>query len=118
MASGEPIKVGAIVGQTGLDDLSSASKAAKAYFDCVNANGGINGRPVEYLVEDDQWNPEVAAQVATKLVKDEKVVALVGCLLRRDGRQRQTLRRRRCDGDGLRLCGGGMLRIAQHRVYQ
>ncbi|RYB99371.1 ABC transporter substrate-binding protein, partial [Ciceribacter ferrooxidans] len=46
--------------------------------DCVNANGGINGRPIEYLVEDDQWNPEVAAQVATKLVKDEEVVALVG----------------------------------------
>jgi branched-chain amino acid transport system substrate-binding protein len=78
VATGEPIKVGAIVGQTGPDDFSSASKAAKAYFDCVNANGGINGRPVEYLVEDDQWNPETSAQVATKLVKDEKVVALVG----------------------------------------
>lgn len=76
--TGEPIKVGAIVGRTGPDDFSSASRAAKAYFDCVNANGGINGRPIEYLVEDDQWNPEVAAQVATKLVKDEEVVALVG----------------------------------------
>lgn len=77
-ATGEPIKVGAIVGRTGPDDFSSASRAAKAYFDCVNANGGINGRPIEYLIEDDQWNPEVAAQVATKLVKDEEVVALVG----------------------------------------
>lgn len=77
-ATGEPIKVGAIVGRTGPDDFSSASRAAKAYFDCVNANGGIHGRPIEYLVEDDQWNPEVAAQVATKLVKDEDVVALVG----------------------------------------
>lgn len=77
-ATGEPIKVGGIIGQTGPDDFSSASKAANAYFDCVNANGGINGRPIQYLVEDDQWNPEVAAQVAAKLVKDEKVVALVG----------------------------------------
>lgn len=77
-ATGEPIKIGAIVGQTGPDDFSSAAKAAKAYFDCVNANGGINGRPISYDIQDDQWNPEVAAQVANKLVKDEKVVALVG----------------------------------------
>ena len=34
--------------------------------------------PIEYLVENDQWNPELAAQVAIKLVKDEEVVALVG----------------------------------------
>jgi branched-chain amino acid transport system substrate-binding protein len=77
-ATGEPIKVGAVVGQTGPDDFSSSAYAAKAYFACVNANGGINGRPIEYSIEDDQWNPEVAAQVATKLVKDMKVVALVG----------------------------------------
>src|SRR6476660_9327457 len=76
-ASGQPIKVGAVVGQTGPDDFSASAKAAKAYFACVNANGGINGRPIEYLIQDDQWNPEVAGQVATKLVKDEKVVALV-----------------------------------------
>ncbi|UUZ74192.1 ABC transporter substrate-binding protein [Polaromonas sp. P1(28)-8] len=52
--------------------------AAQAYFKCVNANGGINGRPVEFTIADDQWNPEVAAQVAAKLVKDRKVVAMVG----------------------------------------
>ncbi|QWG24127.1 ABC transporter substrate-binding protein [Bradyrhizobium sediminis] len=77
-AGGAPIKVGAVVGKTGPDDFSSSARAAKAYFDCVNQNGGINGRPIEYLIEDDQWNPEVAGQVAAKLVKDVKVVALVG----------------------------------------
>lgn len=77
-AEGAPIQVGAVVGQTGPDDFSSSAKAAQAYFDCVNANGGINGRPIDYLVEDDQWNPEVAGQVAAKLVKDKNVVALVG----------------------------------------
>ncbi len=77
-ATGEPIKVGAVVGKTGPDDFSSSAMAAKAYFNCVNENGGINGRPIDYLIEDDQWNPEVAGQVATKLVKDKKVVALVG----------------------------------------
>lgn len=77
-ASGKPILVGSIVGQTGPDDFSAGADAAQAYFNCVNANGGINGRPIEFMMEDDQWNPEVAAQVASKLVKDKGVVALVG----------------------------------------
>ncbi|WP_138974358.1 ABC transporter substrate-binding protein [Patulibacter medicamentivorans] len=77
-ATGTPIKVGAVVGATGPADFSSAAKSAKAYFDCVNANGGIDGRPVRYLVEDDGWNPEKAGQVARKLVEDEKVVAMIG----------------------------------------
>ncbi len=45
-ASGEPIKVGSIQGKTGPDDFSSSGQGAKAFFECVNANGGINGRPV------------------------------------------------------------------------
>lgn len=77
-ATGDPIKVGAVVGATGPADFSSASKGAKAYFDCVNANGGIGGRPVEYLVEDDGWDPAKAGQVARKLVEDENVVAMIG----------------------------------------
>lgn len=77
-AAGEPIALGAVVGKTGPDDFSASALAAQAYFKCVNANGGINGRPVEFTIVDDQWNPEVAAQVAAKLVKDRKVVAMVG----------------------------------------
>ena len=77
-ASGEPIPIGAVVGKTGPDDFSASALAAQAYFKCVNANGGIHGRPVEYTILDDQWNPEIAGQVATKLVKDRKVVAMVG----------------------------------------
>ena len=77
-ATGEPIKVGGINGNAPPGDFSGGTDAAAAYFDCVNANGGINGRPIEYIVENDQWNPELAGQVATKLVIDEGVVALVG----------------------------------------
>jgi branched-chain amino acid transport system substrate-binding protein len=77
-ASGEPIALGAVVGKTGPDDFSASALAAQAYFKCVNANGGINGRPVELTIVDDQWNPEVAAQAAAKLVKDRKVLAMVG----------------------------------------
>lgn len=77
-ASGEPIAIGAVVGKTGPDDFSASSTAAAAYFKCVNENGGINGRPVEYIVADDQWNPETATLVAGKLVRDRKVLAMVG----------------------------------------
>ncbi len=77
-ASGEPIQIGAIVGKTGPEDFSSSARAAQAYFNCVNANGGINGRPIQYTVQDDTWNPEVASQAANKLVKDTKVVAMAG----------------------------------------
>jgi len=77
-ATGEPIALGAVVGKTGPDDFSASALAAQAYFKCVNANGGINGRPIEFTIADDQWSPEVAAQVAAKLVKDRKVVAMVG----------------------------------------
>ena len=77
-ASGEPIQIGAIVGKTGPEDFSSSARAAQAYFSCVNANGGINGRPIQYTVQDDTWNPEVASQAANKLVKDTKVVAMAG----------------------------------------
>jgi branched-chain amino acid transport system substrate-binding protein len=77
-ATGTPIKVGGIYGNAAPGDFSSSTQAAKAYFDCVNANGGIHGRPIQYLLENDQWNAELAAQAAAKLLKDENVVAIVG----------------------------------------
>ena len=77
-ATGEPIKVGGIHGNAAPGDFSSSTDAAAAYLKCVNDNGGIHGRPIEYLVEKDQWNPELASQAASKLVKDEGVVAMVG----------------------------------------
>ncbi len=52
-ATGQPIAIGGIVGRTGPADFSSSGDAAAAYFKCVNANGGINGRPIDYSLEDD-----------------------------------------------------------------
>jgi branched-chain amino acid transport system substrate-binding protein len=77
-ATGEAIQIGSIVGKTGPEDFSSSARAANAYFSCVNANGGINGRPIAYTIQDDTWNPEVASQAASKLVKDVQVVGMVG----------------------------------------
>lgn len=77
-ATGEPIIVGGIFGNAAPGDFSAATDAAAAYFNCVNENGGIHGRPIDYRVENDQWNPELAAQAAAKLVNDTESVALVG----------------------------------------
>jgi len=76
-ATGEPIVIGALTGRTGPDDFSSSTRSAKAYFDCLNANGGIHGRPVQYLIEDDQWKPEMATQLAARLVNDRRAVLMV-----------------------------------------
>lgn len=77
-ATGEPIKLGAIVTASGVADMTNAPKAANAYFECVNANGGINGRPIEYGWSDDQTRPDKSAEHAKKYVEDVGVVALVG----------------------------------------
>ncbi len=49
---------------------------AKAYFDYVNAHGGVNGRKIVYTVEDDQYNPVNTVQLTQKLVEQEGVFAI------------------------------------------
>ncbi|WP_460775755.1 ABC transporter substrate-binding protein [Microbacterium sp. GXF7504] len=77
-ATGDPIKVGAIATASGGVDFSSSPVSAQAFFDCVNDNGGINGRPIEYSFEDDALDPTKTAQLAAGLAGDQDVVALVG----------------------------------------
>ena len=52
-ATGKPIKVRALTTASGGIDFSSAPRSATAFFKCVNANGGINGRPIDYAYGDD-----------------------------------------------------------------
>ncbi len=54
--------------------------AMKAYFDYINANGGVNGRKITLVSYDDKYVPTLAATQTTKLVLDDKVFALVGAL--------------------------------------
>ena len=77
-ATGEPIRVGNISSLTGGALFPEASEAAKAVFDRVNAAGGIGGRPIELLIEDDGGSPEGAATAARRLVEQDDVVAMVG----------------------------------------
>lgn len=52
--------------------------AAKAYFDDVNEKGGINGRKIRYLVEDDKCKPDEAGAIARKYINVDKVFLLLG----------------------------------------
>ncbi len=44
----------------------------------INANGGINGRKVEIIIEDNESNETKAVQAAKKLIEVDKVLAIVG----------------------------------------
>ena len=77
-ATGKLIPIGAVTTMSGIGSFKEADDAARAYFDCVNANGGIHGRPITYHDEDDQSQLDVAAQAAKKLVGDEGVYLMIG----------------------------------------
>ena len=53
---------------------------AKAYFDYVNANGGVNGKTIELVVKDDAYNPTQTSQVTNALVQQDGIFAMVGGL--------------------------------------
>lgn len=54
--------------------------AAKAYFDYVNANGGINGRKIDLKVYDDAYNPAKTKVGTSQLINRDKIFAMYGAL--------------------------------------
>ncbi len=79
-ASGEPIKVGAIVSLTGT--YAGLGEGEKNVIDMevqrINDAGGINGRPLEVIVEDDATDEAKAVAAAAKLIEQDEVVAIIG----------------------------------------
>ena len=55
---------------------SEISQASNAYFEWVNSHGGVNGRTIKYLYEDDGYNPQNTSTVVRKLVLQDKVFAI------------------------------------------
>ncbi len=77
-ATGEPIKLGGAATNIPGVDFTWIPQMAAIYFECVNENGGIYGRPIEYAYEDVAPDPAVLTAAATKLVEDDQVLAIVG----------------------------------------
>ena len=78
-AQQQPIKIGHLVPLTGfLSPMGDfASKAGKLAIEEINAAGGVLGRKLETIV-DDETNPGVGVQKATKMIQQDKVDFLLG----------------------------------------
>ncbi len=76
----EPIKIGALFAVTGpAAFLGEPEKnTLEMLVKEINAKGGIKGQPVEAVIYDTTGDPTKAVQLATKLIKDDKVVAIMG----------------------------------------
>lgn len=79
-ASAETIKVGAIFALTGGASLLGGPelRSVEMVVDKVNKAGGINGNPIELIVKDSGTDEDRAAYFANQLIKEEKVVAILG----------------------------------------
>ncbi|MEY3857290.1 MAG: hypothetical protein RLZZ193_939, partial [Actinomycetota bacterium] len=80
--SSTEIKLGMTLPMTGTASLgyNKIPGAAKAYFDYLNANGGINGRKVTLVVKDDRYVPTEAVAKTNELILKDKVMALLAPL--------------------------------------
>jgi len=74
------IKVGVYVDLTGQTSSfgQSTKNGIQLAVDEINAAGGVNGRKMTLVIEDDQGRPEQAKTVVEKLIKQDKVVAVLG----------------------------------------
>lgn len=69
---GKTSSLSGALAEIGLD----ATKAANAYFDYINAQGGVNGRRIRLITLDDQYNTDKGVANAKQLIEKEKVFAL------------------------------------------
>ena len=79
-SSAEPIRVGAILSLTGPYAALGASErnALQLEVKRINDAGGIDGREIEVIVEDDATDEAKTVAAATKLIEQDKVVAIIG----------------------------------------
>jgi ABC-type branched-subunit amino acid transport system substrate-binding protein len=78
--AGQPIRVGGTLALTG--PLSATGLVHKLtgeiYVDGLNKRGGLLGRPVEWVLKDDQSKPDLARTLYEQLVTADKVDLLIG----------------------------------------
>lgn len=77
---GEPLLIGQSAGLTGGQSAYSADvrNGLEAYFTHINKSGGVNGRPIKLLAEDDGGKKGNVVTNTQKLVEKDHVIALIG----------------------------------------
>jgi branched-chain amino acid transport system substrate-binding protein len=78
--SREPIRIGAVLALTGPGaGLGQAERNGILLAEkLINDQGGVRGRPIKVLIEDDGSKPDIAKGKAENLIFNEKVVAIIG----------------------------------------
>jgi branched-chain amino acid transport system substrate-binding protein len=76
----EPIKLGAFFDLTGTSAaIGTPTKlVAEMVTKKINEEGGINGRPIQLVIADDEGDPTKAALIANRFVESDKVQAIIG----------------------------------------
>jgi branched-chain amino acid transport system substrate-binding protein len=74
------IKIGAVLSVTGPASFlgDPEKKTLEIYVDEINAKGGVNGQKLQLVAYDDGGSAENARTFATRLVEEDKIVAMVG----------------------------------------
>ncbi|MCL5958785.1 MAG: ABC transporter substrate-binding protein [Chloroflexi bacterium] len=78
--AGEPVKIGAVVPFTGrYAPLGEPiKKALELAQEKINSEGGVAGRPMQFIIYDDEADQAKSTQLADKLISQDKVVAIIG----------------------------------------
>src|ERR1043165_8950994 len=80
-ASDSEIKLGQTMPYSGpLSGFITLAKAEIAYFDMVNAQGGVNGRKIKMISLDDGFSPPKTVEQTRKLIEEDQVLAISGSL--------------------------------------
>src|SRR4029077_12340651 len=74
------VKIGAVLSASGPASFlgDPEKKTLDIYFEDINAKGGIDGQKLQLVVYDDGGDSNAARTFATRLVEEDKVVAMVG----------------------------------------
>ena len=76
-ASDTEIKIGNIMPYSGpASAYGVIGKTEAAYFNKINAEGGINGRKINFISYDDGYSPPKAVEQARRLVEDDEVLLI------------------------------------------
>ena len=77
----EPILIGLSITQSPPGSVVQGTQvkdAMEIYRDMINSAGGVLGRPIQFVIEDNQGIPEKGRSAVEKLITKDKVVAITG----------------------------------------
>jgi branched-chain amino acid transport system substrate-binding protein len=110
-ATGEPIKVGLVTSLTGSGAApgQSIQHGAEYQVKYINDTGGINGRPIELLLEDDKTEVTSLIAAMTKLIEQDGVEYFVGPFMQAG----QEVARQVCEDAQIPMVGSGPVSLEQ-----